>query len=53
MILVLSEINCMFLKGRLIIGQNWIENRPLGTPEGADIQNSTKKGRKLKLWHIS
>ena len=44
MVLVLSEINCTLLKERLKRGQNWVENQPLGTPEGLILRNRLKKG---------
>lgn len=45
MVLILSEINCTLLKERLKSGQNYTENRPLGTPEGLISRTRLKNGR--------
>ena len=43
--LVLSEINCTLLKARLKSGQNYTENRHLGTPDGLISRTRLKNGR--------
>ena len=45
MVLVLSEINCTLLKGRLKSGQNCTENQPLRTPEVLISRTWLKNGR--------